>query len=86
MPEPPSERGPGRRTPPDEDRTFWSQYARYGQIGFVLPAAVVAGWLIGAALDRWLHTQWLYLVGLLLGVVAGFVELIRLLIHSESDE
>ncbi len=86
MPEPPSERGPGRRTPSDEERTFWKQYARYGQIGFILPAALVAGWLIGALLDRWLHTQWLYLVGLLLGVVAGFVELIRLLIHSESDE
>ena len=37
----------------------------------------VAGWLIGLALDHWLHTTWLYLAGLILGIVAGFVELIR---------
>jgi len=43
----------------------------------VFPAATIIGWLIGAALDRWLHTHWLYLVGLILGIVAGFVELIR---------
>ena len=41
------------------------------------PAATVAGWLIGAALDRWLHTTWLYMAGLILGIAAGFVELIR---------
>ena len=29
------------------------------------------------ALDRWLHTTWLYLAGLILGIIAGFVELIR---------
>jgi F0F1-type ATP synthase assembly protein I len=34
--------------------------------------------LVGLALDHWLHTHWLYLVGLILGIVAGFVELIRL--------
>jgi ATP synthase protein I len=65
----------------DEDssqkRNFWLQYARYGQLAFVLPAALVVGWFIGAALDRWLHTTWLYLVGILLGIAAGFVELIR---------
>jgi F0F1-type ATP synthase assembly protein I len=43
----------------------------------VFPAATVLGWLIGTALDRWLHTSWFYLVGLILGIVAGFVELIR---------
>ena len=41
-------------------------------------AATVIGWLIGSALDRWLHTTWLYIVGLVLGIVAGFVELIRI--------
>jgi F0F1-type ATP synthase assembly protein I len=58
-------------------KTFWLQFARYSQLAFVLPAALVVGWLIGAALDRWLHTTWLYLAGILLGIAAGFVELIR---------
>jgi F0F1-type ATP synthase assembly protein I len=57
--------------------SFWVQAARYSQLAFILPAALVVGWLIGTALDRWLHTTWLYLAGILLGIVAGFVELIR---------
>jgi ATP synthase protein I len=68
-----------------EDRSFWLQVARYGQLAFVLPAAVAVGWLLGAALDHWLHTRWLYLAGLLLGIVAGFVELIRSVLRSSAD-
>jgi F0F1-type ATP synthase assembly protein I len=68
--------------PEDEDnseqkKNFWLQMARYSQLAFTLPAATVVGWLVGAALDRWLHTTWLYLAGLFLGIAAGFVELIR---------
>ena len=51
--------------------------ANYAQLAIVFPAATLIGWLIGTAFDRWLHTGWLYLVGLILGIVAGFVELIR---------
>ncbi len=50
----------------------------YAQLAMVFPAATVIGWLIGGALDRWLHTHWIYIVGLVLGIVAGFVELIRI--------
>ena len=53
------------------------EIARYSQLAFVFPAALVVGWLIGTALDKWLHTTWLYLAGLLLGIAAGFIELIR---------
>jgi F0F1-type ATP synthase assembly protein I len=58
-------------------RGFLVQIAKYSQLAFVLPAATVAGWLLGAGLDHWLHTTWLYIAGLLLGIVAGFVDLIR---------
>jgi F0F1-type ATP synthase assembly protein I len=53
------------------------QMANYAQLAIVFPAATLIGWLIGSAFDRWLHTTWLYVVGLLLGIIAGFVELIR---------
>ncbi|MGC2184070.1 MAG: AtpZ/AtpI family protein [Terriglobales bacterium] len=66
------------------ERSGWVQLARYSQLAFVFPAATVAGWLIGLALDRWLHTTWLYLAGLILGIIAGFVELIRAALSSES--
>jgi F0F1-type ATP synthase assembly protein I len=60
------------------------QMAKYSQLAFIFPAATVAGWLIGVALDRWLHTTWLYIAGLIVGIVAGFVELIRAALSSES--
>jgi F0F1-type ATP synthase assembly protein I len=59
------------------DKNNWAQMADYAQLAFVFPAATVVGWLVGAGLDKWLHTTWLYIGGLLLGIVAGFVELIR---------
>jgi F0F1-type ATP synthase assembly protein I len=68
----------------EEKKNVWLQLARYSQLAFVLPAATVVGWLIGYALDKWLHTTWLYLVGLLLGIAAGFVELIRTVTSSEK--
>ncbi len=63
----------------------WVQLARYSELAVMFPAATVVGWLIGAALDHWLHTKWLYLVGLLVGIVAGFVQLIRL-VSSDADK
>jgi ATP synthase protein I len=67
------------------ERSGWVQLARYSQLAFVFPAATVVGWLVGVALDRWLHTTWLYLAGLILGIIAGFVELIRAALSSESE-
>jgi len=66
------------------ERSFWLQLARYSQLAFVFPAATVVGWLLGVGLDHWLHTTWLYLVGLILGILAGFVELIRAVTSSEK--
>jgi F0F1-type ATP synthase assembly protein I len=67
-----------------EKKNFFLLMARYSQLGLTLPAATFVGWLVGAALDRWLHTKWLYLAGLLLGIVAGFVELIRAVMSEDS--
>ena len=69
---------PGNKMPSDpEKKNPWVQMANYAQLAIVFPAATVIGWLVGMALDRWLHTSWLYIVGLILGIIAGFVELIR---------
>ena len=69
-----------------EQRSLWVQIARYSQLAMVLPAATLVGWLIGVGLDRWLHTKWLYLVGLIVGIAAGFIELIRTVTSSESEQ
>jgi F0F1-type ATP synthase assembly protein I len=68
-----------------EKRNFLVTMARYSQLAFVLPAATVIGWIIGLLLDKWLDTSWLYLVGLLLGIAAGFVELVRTALRSEKS-
>jgi F0F1-type ATP synthase assembly protein I len=62
---------------PDRKNNAWVQIARYSQLAFAMPAATVVGWAIGVALDHWLHTTWLYIPGLLIGILAGFVELVR---------
>jgi F0F1-type ATP synthase assembly protein I len=67
-----------------KEKSLWVQMANYSQLAFIFPAATVAGWLIGLGLDRWLHTTWLYLAGLILGIIAGFVELIRTVLSTES--
>lgn len=71
---PPSDNSPGRDS---SGRTNWAQVGNYAQLAFIFPAATIIGWLIGVGLDKWLHTTWIYIVGLILGIVAGFVELIR---------
>jgi ATP synthase protein I len=50
---------------------------RLTQIAVVLPAAVVIGWGLGALLDKWLHQNWIYIVGVVFGAIAGLVEAIR---------
>ncbi|HEY4053900.1 MAG TPA: AtpZ/AtpI family protein [Terriglobales bacterium] len=62
-------------TPPQ--KTNWVEVSNYAELAIMFPAATVIGWLIGVGLDKWLHTTWLYIVGLLLGIGAGFVQLIR---------
>ena len=66
----------------EHKHSFWLQFARYSQLAVIFPAALVVGWLVGAALDRWLHTTWLYLAGILLGITAGFVELFRTVLRD----
>ncbi|MBV9339721.1 MAG: AtpZ/AtpI family protein [Acidobacteria bacterium] len=68
----------------DKEKNAWVEMANYFQLAVVFPAATVVGWLIGLALDHWLHTTWLYILGLILGIVAGFVELIRTVTKNSS--
>ena len=77
---------PEDRETPEQKKSLIVQLANYSQLAFIFPAATVVGWLIGVALDHWLHTTWLYLGGLILGIIAGFVELIRLVTSSESKD
>lgn len=50
---------------------------RYLSLAFLLPLCAAVGYGMGYALDRAFGTTKLYIVFLLLGIVAGFVQLIR---------
>ncbi|HVP47125.1 MAG TPA: AtpZ/AtpI family protein [Bryobacteraceae bacterium] len=58
----------------------------YTSLAFLLPASTFVGWVIGYLLDQAFGTHFLYLVFLLLGIAAGFVELIRRLMQDTSND
>lgn len=60
--------------------------ARYSEIGFMVPAAVFVGYLLGLGVDHLLHTHWCYLAGIALGAVAGFVAMIRRALGANAEE
>jgi F0F1-type ATP synthase assembly protein I len=60
--------------------------AEYTTLAFVLPVSAFVGYLIGYLIDKELQTSWVYIVGLLLGIVAGFVQLIRQLKRDTRDD
>ncbi len=64
--------------PPNRDeRDAWAQIARYSEIGFIIPAAVLLGYILGWMIDHWLHTHWAAIAGVVFGAVVGFVQMIR---------
>lgn len=60
--------------------------ARYSEIGFIIPSAILLGFFLGKLADYWLHTKWLYLVGLLFGAVVGFAQMIRIALGASKDD
>jgi ATP synthase protein I len=68
----------------DRQESAAAIWARYSQIAFIIPAAVVIGMLLGKLLDHWLHTRWLFLIGIIIGAIAGFVDVIRTVIRQNK--
>ena len=71
----------------DEDKKSASYtWARYSQVAFIVPGGVVAGLILGALIDKWLHTHWVYIAGVIVGAVIGFVQLVRTLTQVSDRE
>jgi F0F1-type ATP synthase assembly protein I len=58
----------------------------YTSLAFLLPVCTFVGYAIGYLLDKALHTTWLYIPFLMLGIVSGLVQLIRLLMRDTRDD
>ncbi len=66
-------------------KSFTEQAAEYSTLALLLPASIFVGWLLGHLLDRAFGTGYLNIVGLLLGIVCGFVQFIRQVMRDTHD-
>ena len=64
---------------PKNGDEFWRLMARYVPVIGLMPGCVLAGYLIGAGLDHLFSTTYLRLVFIILGMVAGVIQLFRIL-------
>jgi F0F1-type ATP synthase assembly protein I len=65
--------------------SLYVQAEKMLQIAFVLPCALVIGWLLGAWADKGLHQSWMTIAGVILGCVSGLVFVIRMAFAAEKD-
>ena len=71
---------------PTGDPSAWRALSELSTIGLALVIATVIGLAGGYYLDHWLGTSpWLTLIGLILGIVAGFVNLFRAVKRAEKN-
>jgi F0F1-type ATP synthase assembly protein I len=68
------------------EKKSWIEAEKYIQLGVTLPAATVLGWFLGSLLDKWLGTHWIKILGLFVGIAAGFVQLVRVAIASSKEQ
>jgi F0F1-type ATP synthase assembly protein I len=66
-------------------KTVMAMVSEYTALAFLLPTSTFVGYVIGYLLDKAFHTHFLYLVFLILGIVSGFVQLIRQLQRDTGD-
>ncbi|MBI2081969.1 MAG: AtpZ/AtpI family protein [Deltaproteobacteria bacterium] len=72
-----------KKEPPKD--SFIVAWGIYGAIGFQLASMVIGGLLLGQWLDRkWGTMPWLTLIGLILGSIGGFYNLIRIATWKEK--
>jgi hypothetical protein len=70
---------------PKRDENPLVTVLRYSEIGFIIPAAILLGYIVGKGLEHWLQKSWLPVAGVIFGVVAGFISMIRLALKSENE-
>ena len=76
---------PKQRAKPDGLLGAWVAAEKFIQIALVLPCAAFIGWLPGAWLDRHFHQTWMAMAGIVLGIVAGLVGVIRMAVVYSAD-
>ncbi|MBV9507444.1 MAG: AtpZ/AtpI family protein [Acidobacteriia bacterium] len=58
----------------------------YLSLGILLPSSVAAGYFIGRVLDNAFGTHFLYIVFLIMGIIGGFLQLMRQVMQDTRDD
>jgi len=70
---------------PKPDRPFvW--LGKYLSLALTLPASVVAGYILGSVADHYLHASILRAAGILLGMAAGVIQIVRELSRESARD
>jgi len=60
--------------------------SEYTSLAFLLPVSTLIGYALGYMLDKEFGTAWMYIPGLILGIAAGLVQLVRQLMRDTNDD
>ena len=73
---------------PGNDRKWMRNAGQAGSIGLVFAVSIAIGYFFGSWLDKAFHRtdQLFMIIFTLLGIIAGFVEAIRIAISLSKDE
>lgn len=70
-----------------ERPTVWYLIGEYSGLAVMMPAAALIGFVIGYALDAWLHTGHVFeIIFVILGIVAGMLELVRVVNRTQGGK
>lgn len=71
--------------PPKSDGSL-TWLGKYLSLALTLPASVVAGYILGAVAEHWLHWPILIVLGILLGMAAGIMQILHELSRDERRQ
>lgn len=49
----------------------------YSNLAFIIPSSLLVGYAIGYGLDKYFGTHFWYIVWLLIGIVAGMIDVVK---------
>jgi F0F1-type ATP synthase assembly protein I len=67
-------------------KPFTAIVGEYLSLAFMLPVATFVGLALGYLLDKAFGSHWIYIPGLILGIAAGFTQLIRQLMRDTRND